>query len=50
MQVDPRNPILLQTTVSDPSQADRVSLHLVDSNGLDRGALGEVAVETPKEK
>jgi hypothetical protein len=49
MQVDPRNPILLQTTVTDPGKAGRVSLHLVDSNGLDRGALGEVTVETLQE-
>jgi len=46
MEVDPRNPVLLQTTVTDPGRAGRISLHLVDSTGLDRGALGEVAVET----
>jgi hypothetical protein len=45
-QVDPRNPVLLETTVTDPGQAGRISLHLVDAGGLDRGALGEVAVET----
>src|SRR5260370_9103726 len=43
MEVDPRNPVLLQTTVTDPDRAGRVSLHLVDSIGLDRGALGDVA-------
>ena len=46
MQVDPRNPLLLQTTVADPGRVGRISLHLVDANKLDRGALGEVAVET----
>src|SRR5437016_2488330 len=46
MEVDPRNPVLLQSTVTDPGRAGRISLHLVDSSGLDRGALGEVAVET----
>jgi hypothetical protein len=25
----------------------RISLHLVDTNGVDRGSLGEVPVETP---
>jgi len=49
MQVEPRNPLLLQTTVADPGRAGRISLHLVDANGLDRGALGEVAVETSTE-
>jgi hypothetical protein len=46
LEVDPRNPVLLRTAVTDPGRAGRVSLHLVDANGLDRGALGEVAVET----
>jgi hypothetical protein len=45
-EVDPRNSVLLQTTVTDPGRAGRISLHVVDSNGLDRGPLGEVAVET----
>jgi hypothetical protein len=48
-RVDPRNPILLQVAVNDPGQAGRISLHLEDSNGLDRGALGEVGVEIPAE-
>jgi hypothetical protein len=46
LQVDPKNPIILQTAINDPGQSARVSLHLVDSSGLDRGALGEVVVET----
>ena len=46
MEVDPKNPVLLPATVTDPGRAGRISLHLVDSNGLDRGTLGEVAVET----
>ena len=44
--VDPRNLIVLQTTVTDSGRVGRISVHLVDSKGLDRGALGEVAVET----
>jgi len=46
MEVDPKNPVLLPATVTDPGRAGRISLHLVDSNGLDRGTLGAVAVET----
>jgi hypothetical protein len=46
MQVDPKNPVILQTAINDPGQSGRVSLHLEDSSGLDRGALGEVVVET----
>ena len=45
-QVDPRNRVVLQITLDDPGQAGRISLHLEDANGLDRGALGEVGVET----
>ena len=48
-QVDPKNPVKLQTAVHDAGQAARISLHLVD-HGLDRGALGEVAVGSATEK
>jgi hypothetical protein len=47
MEVDPRNSIVLQTTVTDAGRVGRISLHLVDTNGLDRGSLGEVPVEIP---
>jgi hypothetical protein len=46
MQVDPKNPVILQTAINDPGQSARVSLHLEDAIGLDRGALGEVGVES----
>jgi hypothetical protein len=49
VKVDPKDLVALQTTVDDPHQAGRISLHLEDVNGLDRGALGEVQVETPGE-
>src|ERR1700736_4068141 len=49
-QVDPKNPIKLQAAVKDAAQAARISLHLVDANGLDRGALGEVAVDSATAK
>ena len=45
VEVDPRNSILLQTTVTDAGRVGRISLHLADTNGLDRGSLGEVPVE-----
>jgi hypothetical protein len=45
-QVDPKDLVLLQVAVDDPGQAGRISLHLEDANGLDRGALGEVRVES----
>ena len=49
-QVDPKNPVKLQTALKDAGQAARISLHLVDANGLDRGALGEVAVDSAAAK
>jgi len=44
-QVDPRNAVLVQATVADPGRSGRVSVHLVDEKGLDRGALGETVLE-----
>jgi hypothetical protein len=49
-QVDPKNPTKLQATLKDAGQAARISLHLVDANGLDRGALGEVVVDSATAK
>jgi hypothetical protein len=48
VQVDPKDLVVLQTTIEDPRHTGRISLHLEDANGLDRGALGEVGVETPE--
>jgi hypothetical protein len=45
VDVDPRKISLLEISIDPPSRLGRVSLHLVDSNGIDRGVLGEVAVE-----
>lgn len=47
IQVDPKNFALLQLSVDDPDHTSRLSLHLEDSNGLDRGSLGEVGIEIP---
>jgi hypothetical protein len=44
MPVVPTEPVKLQTTINVPTNISRVSVHLVDPNGLDRGPLGEVQV------
>jgi hypothetical protein len=44
MDVDPTKLSSLKTAAAFPGQASRVSVHLVDASGLDRGALGEVQV------
>ncbi len=43
-EVTPARLVTLQQTVKAPDETARVSLHLVDRNGLDRGPLGEVIV------
>jgi hypothetical protein len=48
LQVDPRNAVVLQTVVEGPEQTGRISVHLEEANGLDRGALGEVVVESSR--
>ncbi len=47
MPVIPTEPVHLQTTINAPPNTARVSVHLVDSHGLDRGPLGEVPVNPP---
>jgi len=51
-EVDPSQLVSLETGVASPEKPARISLHLEDWNGLDRGSLGEVAVgsgeESPK--
>jgi hypothetical protein len=42
--VDPKNLVLLETEVVPPEKAARVSLHLEDQAGVDRGSLGEVQI------
>jgi hypothetical protein len=44
MDVSPSEPVVLEKEVPAP-KAGRVSLHLVDESGIDRGALQEVRVE-----
>jgi len=43
--VDPRKIVPLQSSVAFSGHPGRVSLHLVDANGFDRGSLGEVPIE-----
>jgi hypothetical protein len=44
VDVDPGNPVLLEAEISPPGNPARVSIHLKDSNGVDRGLLQEVQV------
>jgi hypothetical protein len=45
--VAPLEIVTLQQTVQAPAETARVSLHLIDSKGLDRGPLGETAIPSP---
>ena len=42
--VDPAEPVSLETEITPPERPARISLHLEDWNGLDRGSLQEVPV------
>ncbi len=42
--VDPTELVVLETELTPPAKSSRISLHLEDANGLDRGALQEVQV------
>jgi hypothetical protein len=42
--VSPTDAVSIETEIRPPANVSRVSLHLVDESGLDRGALGEVQV------
>ncbi|MGA9720048.1 MAG: hypothetical protein WBQ79_17330 [Acidobacteriaceae bacterium] len=42
--VQPQDPVQLSQTITTAKNVARVSVHLIDSSGLDRGALGEVLV------
>ncbi len=45
--VTPFEPVQLQATVQPPPNTVRVSLHVVDAQGIDRGPLGEALVNPP---
>jgi len=44
--VNPSEPVSLDKEVVPPAKATRVSLHLQDQNGVDRGSLNEVQIES----
>jgi len=44
VNVSPSDSVTLESELSPKSKAARVSLHLLDENGVDRGSLGEVRV------
>jgi hypothetical protein len=44
VRVSPAEPVTIDTELSPKGKAARVSLHLQDENGLDRGSLGEVSI------
>jgi hypothetical protein len=44
-QVAPADLVALETELTPPGKSSRISLHLEDANGLDRGSLQEVKVE-----
>jgi hypothetical protein len=44
--VNPGEPVSLDTEIASPGKSSRVSLHLVDDNGVDRGALQEVQLSS----
>ena len=42
--VRPQDPIDVHQTIAAPPDIARISLHVIDTSGLDRGALGEVLI------
>ena len=44
MDVSPSDPVSLESEITPPAKPGRVSLHLVDQAGVDRGALQEVLI------
>jgi hypothetical protein len=44
VEVDPSKTVILNTEISPPAKSARLSIHLVDESGVDRGALQEVQI------
>jgi hypothetical protein len=42
--VRPEDLVVLHAEISAPRQVERISLHLLDDQGLDRGSLGEATL------
>jgi hypothetical protein len=47
--VQPQELVALHQSIPAPANVDRISIHVIDSTGLDRGALGEVFVTINEE-
>jgi hypothetical protein len=47
VEVDPSKAVSLDTEISTPAKSARLSIHVVDESGTDRGALQEVPVSSP---
>jgi len=47
--VHPQEPVTLRQSIEAAKNIARVSIHLIDGNGVDRGALGEVFVTINEE-
>ena len=45
-EVSPTEPVPLDTEIDPQGKPTRLSLHLEDSNGVDRGAVDEVEIDT----
>jgi hypothetical protein len=45
-EVNPTESVSLDTEITSPAKCARLSLHLVDETGMDRGALQEVQLST----
>jgi hypothetical protein len=48
--VDPSELVTLETEIAAPGKPARISLHLEDSSGADRGSLQEVPVSSPENR
>jgi hypothetical protein len=47
VDIDPSKAVSLDTEISSPAKSARLSIHVVDERGIDRGALQEVQVSSP---
>jgi len=50
VDVNPAEPVMLETEIAPQGKPARLSLHLDDSNGVDRGSLQEVQVATTENR
>ena len=47
LAVSPKDAVTLRETLKLPSSVTRISLHLIDAEGKDRGSLGETLIASP---